>query len=167
MANDPNAIRLGASRIFYGGVDFGFTHDGTTVEIKTTTKRMDVDHFGVVETIEVVLRREASIKFNAVETTVANLKLLFGGTSLRTTTATQDYLSLPVSAGFSMPQTANLLRLHPVDRALSDVTEDIVFPKAIWSGNTQFTAKVDEIRMFSVEFVAYRDEGDYLFRFGA
>ena len=168
MSYDVNSLRVGACRIIFGGYDLGYSKDGVTVDVKTTTRRQDIDHFTFVETQEIVVKREVSAKASFIESNFSTLKLLTGRANLFTNViGGVNQLSLPVAAGFAMHNSGQELRLRPIERDYNDSSEDLTFVNAVWSGNITYTSKVDEVRMFNVEFMAYRDPtSDVLFKFG-
>lgn len=62
---------------------------------------------------------------------------------------------------------AQTLKLHPVS-AGSDLNEDFIIPLAATGGQMQYSYKLDEERIFNVEFNAYPDDsqGGLLFQIG-
>ena len=62
---------------------------------------------------------------------------------------------------------AQTLKLHPVS-AGSDLNEDFIIPLAATGGSMQYSYKLDEERIFNVEFNAYPDDsqGGLLFQIG-
>lgn len=168
MPFDANQIRLGAARVLLDGLDLGFTYDGVTIDVRTTSKRVEIDHFGPIEVRDVVSRRETSIKFNVAETALYNLALSLWGAATVDFTATPNNLQLPFGVGTLLNTSApRLLELHPIDRDYTDCTENFRFLNAAWSGNVGFAFKVDQQRVFAVEFFAYPDQFGNLFMFGA
>jgi len=60
-----------------------------------------------------------------------------------------------------------VLRLHPISKPLSDKEEDFIIPLAGTTGALSFSYKLDEERIFNVEFKAYADNNGKLFYVGA
>lgn len=57
--------------------------------------------------------------------------------------------------GSDLLTVAKKLVLHPIGLADSDVSEDFIIPLAATGGNLQFAYKLDEERIFNVEFTGY------------
>lgn len=74
-----------------------------------------------------------------------------------------------VSTGTSLDllSIAKELRLHPINKPLSDKSEDFTIPLAATGGGLSFAYKFDEERIFSVEFKGYPDSNGKLFVVGA
>lgn len=168
MPYDVSGLSLAAANISYNGVPLGFTRDGVQIDIKTTTKRQEIDHFGTVESNDVVLRREASIKFKLVELTSSSFLTATGGSTSQTHQVNGNpVFTLPIGAGSLIHNTHGSLRIHPVDRLDNDTTNDFLFPNAAWSGTLTHNHRYDEVRTITVEFFAYRDPTtDILFLYG-
>ena len=68
----------------------------------------------------------------------------------------------------SLLETAGALRLHPIALAESNKNDDFVCPLAATAGALTFAYKIDEERIFNVEFTAYPDvsNGNILFQVG-
>jgi hypothetical protein len=52
---------------------------------------------------------------------------------------------------------AQELRLHPINKAAGDLSEDFIIPLAGTGGALNYAYKVDDERVFNVEFTAYPD----------
>jgi len=59
--------------------------------------------------------------------------------------------------GISLLASAAALRLHPIDLDDLDVTDDFVIPLANTAGALTFAYKLDEERIYNVEFTGYPD----------
>lgn len=70
--------------------------------------------------------------------------------------------------GTDLLSTAKELTLHPIDNAETDTSEDFTVFKAATAGALNFAYKVDEERIYNVEFTGYPDQnnGDKLFAVG-
>lgn len=80
-----------------------------------------------------------------------------GGTVAQTQAATVDDFRVDVASGVGLDllSTARELRLHPVGKPDADTSEDFVVPLAGTGGGLQFAYKLEEERVFSVEFTGY------------
>ncbi len=68
MSNSPTNIRVGPCRVRFGGRDVGLTKGGVDVELKTTTKLVQVDQFGNTPVDEYITGRELTVKCPFAET---------------------------------------------------------------------------------------------------
>jgi len=68
--------------------------------------------------------------------------------------------------GTDLLAIAKVLTLHPTDNAASDFSEDFTISKAATAGAINYTYKVDEERVFNVEFTGYPDAASKLFSIG-
>lgn len=73
------------------------------------------------------------------------------------TNATKVGVSVPNGIGISLLETAKKLVLHPIANAATDHSDDFVIPLANTAGAMQFAFKVDQERLFPVDFNAYPD----------
>lgn len=85
---------------------------------------------------------------------------LSGATLAGGTAATSSRLEVKASVGLSLLDNAKELRLHPIANAESDMSEDVFIPLASTPGNISFAYKLDEERVFAVEFTSYPDRNN-------
>ncbi len=80
-----------------------------------------------------------------------------GGTVAQTQAAAVDNFRVDVVTGIGtdLLSLARELRLHPQNKPDSDTSEDFVIPMASTGGGLQFAYKLEEERVFSVEFTGY------------
>ena len=76
MANNPNNIRLGPCRVRWGGKDLGLTKGGVDVTVKTDTKDIQVDQYGMSPVNSFITGRTLQIKCPFVETDLDTLYAL-------------------------------------------------------------------------------------------
>jgi hypothetical protein len=70
---------------------------------------------------------------------------------------TKKGVSVPNGIGISLLARAKKLVLHPIALAADDRTEDFIIPLAATAGAMQFSFKLDQERLFPVDFTAYPD----------
>ena len=75
-------------------------------------------------------------------------------------------VSVPTGVGNNLLDFAQELRIHPVGKALSDKSEDFVIPLAATAGALSFAYKLDQERIYNVEFMGYPDGTGKLFTIG-
>ncbi|WP_199153542.1 hypothetical protein [Chromobacterium sp. ASV23] len=99
-------------------------------------------------TASVVLTGKANVPFEVSASS---------GTVTKTQTSAPDDFRVDVTSGIGLDllTTARELRLHPVGKAKSDTSEDFVIPLAATGGALQFAYKLEEERIYQVEFSGY------------
>ena len=80
--SDTKNVKLGVCKVFYGGVDLGYTQGGVDVTVKTETHKVNVDQFGKTTINEVILSRDVTAKTPLAETTLENLVKIMPGAVL-------------------------------------------------------------------------------------
>lgn len=68
--------------------------------------------------------------------------------------------------GTDLLSIAKMLVLHPTDNADDDTSEDFIIWKAATAGALNFAYKIDEERVFNIEFTGYPNPADKLFAIG-
>jgi hypothetical protein len=68
---------------------------------------------------------------------------------------TTKFVEVSHGVGLDLLASAKELRLHPTAKADADKTDDFVFPLANTPGALQFAYKLDQERIFNVEFTGY------------
>jgi len=82
---------------------------------------------------------------------------------------TTKSVNVTTGIGTDLLTVAKELRLHPVGRPASDKSEDFVIPLAATAGALNFAYKLENERIYNVEFMGYPDSanGGKLFTVGA
>jgi len=80
--SDTRNVKLGVCKVFYDGVDLGYTQGGVQVTVKTDTHQVNVDQFGKTTVDEVIMARNVTAKVPLVETTLENLVAIMPGATL-------------------------------------------------------------------------------------
>lgn len=99
--SDTNNVKLGVCKIFYGGVDLGYTKGGVEVTVTTSTHEVKVDQFGETPINELITGRQVGVKAPLAETTLDNLVAIMPGASL-------------ISSGVKASGTVTFLTAPPV-----------------------------------------------------
>lgn len=164
-------IRMGTCKILYNGVDLGFTMGGVEVAVATTTHETKVDQFGDTVANEYIMGRTITVTVPLVETTVDNMAAIMPGATLYTDNtnpqAPKKNVVVTSGTGLSLLDRAKTLTLHPIAKADTDTTEDLVIPLAATAGAMNFAYKYDAERVFNCEFKGYPDsETGVLFTYG-
>ena len=158
MASSTRNVKLGVCKVLFGGVDLGYTQGGVEVTVKTDTHKVNVDQFGKSTINEYIMGRDVMAKVPLAETTLANLVAVMPGASLINGTGSDpDSVSVTNGIGIDLLSIAKELRLHPLSKADADHSEDFVIPLAATSGALNFAYKLENERIFNVEFTGYPD----------
>lgn len=82
MASSTKNVRLGACRVYYDGIDLGFTKGGVEVEVTTTTHDVTVDQMGETPISSLITGRTITANVPMAETTLENLVAVMPGAKL-------------------------------------------------------------------------------------
>jgi hypothetical protein len=159
MASDVKNVKLGPCGVIWGTDDLGYTKGGVEVEISTAKKKVNVDQFGETEVDEYITGRMVRVKVPMAETDLAKLALVLPYSEIVTdgTDNTKKKIVVSSSVGKSLRDLAAKLVLHPTANAADDKNDDFVLPLASPAGDMQFAYKVDDERVYMIEFVGYVD----------
>lgn len=80
--SDTKNVKLGVCKVFYGGVDLGYTQGGVQATVKTETHKVNVDQFGKTTVNELIMSRDVTVKVPLAETTLQNLVAVMPGSTL-------------------------------------------------------------------------------------
>jgi hypothetical protein len=143
----------------FGATDLGLTKGGVEVEVTTETYKIVVDQFGSTEINEYVTGRNATVKAPLAETDLTTLAAMLPGSTLVTdsVTPTKMKINVSTSTGLSMRTYAQELVLHPLAQAAASKNYDFVIPICCPKGEFNFAYKLDEERIYNVEFYAFPD----------
>lgn len=152
-------VQLGTCSVLFGAADLGLTKGGVEVQVTTETYKIVVDQFGSTEINEYITGRNAMVKVPLAETDLATLALVIPGSTLVTdgTTPTKKKVNVTTTTGISLRTYADELVLHPLAQATSSKNFDFVVPIACPKGDFTFAYKLDEERIYMVEFYALPD----------
>jgi hypothetical protein len=156
---NANNVQLGSCSVTFGATDLGLTKGGVEVTVATTTYKIMVDQFGNTEVNEYITGRTCAVKVPMAETDLAKLAVVIPGSTLVTdgVDPTKKKLTVPTSNGSSLRSFASSLALHPIALATSDKSQDFTVPIAAPKGEFNFAFKVEEERVYEVEFTGYAD----------
>lgn len=146
MAVNAENVKLGVCTVTYGGTDLGVTKGGVELTLETQTHEVRVDQTGQTPINEYIMGRTISVKVPLAETALENMVAVIPGATL---IGIAPVLHVDV---------AQPLILHPVTLASTDKSEDVTIYKAGTSGVMSFAYKIDDERIFNVEFKAYPDD---------
>jgi hypothetical protein len=105
--------------------------------------------------------------FTLVTGTAAAKVTMSGATLTGGAEPTAKSVNVATGIGTDLLSVAKELRLHPSNKAASDKSEDFVIPLAATSGALNFAYKLENERIYNVEFNGYPDSASKLFTVGA
>lgn len=84
MASDTKNVKLGVCKVFFDGIDLGYTQGGVEVSVATETHSVEVDQFGKTSINEIIMGRNVMVKCPLAETTLDNMVRTMPGATLVT-----------------------------------------------------------------------------------
>jgi hypothetical protein len=164
MPSSTQNVKIGVCKITFDGLDLGYTKGGVEVEVTTDTHKVQVDQFGNTPISEYIMGRNIIVRCPLAETTAENLAATMPGATVAGVTHKKTTVNTGI--GTDLRDIAAELRLHPVGLPDSDESEDLVIPLAATAGAMKFAYKLDDERIFNVEFNGYPDDTGKLFHIG-
>jgi len=166
MASDIKNVKLGVCTVKFNGVDLGYTKGGVEVTVKTDTHKVNIDQFGKTPINEYIMGRDVQVKVTLAETTLENLVKIMPGATLITdgVDPTKKVVNVNTGVGTNLLDIAQTLVLRPVGK--TDASEDFTVFKAATAGALNFAYKLEDERIFNVEFSGYPDANGKLFAVG-
>lgn len=153
-------VQLGTCSVVFGSNDLGLTKGGVEVTVSTETHKVTVDQFGQTEINEYIMGRTAMVKVPMAETDIQKFSYVIPGSTIVTDSvspATKKKLLVKSDVGLSLRTYAQKLVLHPIALAASSKLQDFVMPICSPKGEFNFAFKLDEERVYNVEFTGYPD----------
>lgn len=163
MASSTSNIKLGVCKVFFDGVDLGYTQGGVEFTSASQTHKVEVDQFGKTTIKETIIGRTCGVKVPLAETTLTNLASLFPvnpnnaqyGAGLVGTSKVR--VGIDAGVGVDLLATAKVLVIHPFALLDSDFSDEIVIPLANTPGALTFAYKLEQERIFNVDYTGYPD----------
>jgi len=149
-------LEMGPCTPTFKGVNLGLTKGGCEVAIATESTMITADQFGETAIDEVIKGRKVTVKVPMAERDLDKLLAVTPGATL-VTNGTKKKLTLGSGVGASLRKSAGILVLHPKGMPDTDKSRDFVVPIANSKGDMTFAYKVDDQRIFNVEFTGYVD----------
>lgn len=155
MASSTQNVKLGVCKITFDSIDLGYTKGGVEVDISTDKHTVTVDQFGNTPISEYITGRQIVVRAPLAETTLENMAEIMPGTTILGTT--DKRADVTTGVGTELLTIAKVLRIHPISLPDIDQSEDLVIPLAATAGAARFAYKLDEERIFNIEFMGYPD----------
>lgn len=149
-------VKLGTCAVTFDGTDLGLTKGGVEVNVSTMTYKISVDQFGATEINEYITGRTCLVKVPMAETDLTLLATVIPDATL-TSSVDKHKLEVKTSTGKSLRNFAGELNLHPIALGATELNDDFTVPIAAPKGEFNFAYKLDEERVYNVEFQGYPD----------
>lgn len=143
MASDTRNVKLGVCSVTFGGVDLGYTKGGVEVEVKTETKKVNVDQFGNSPINEYILSRDCSAKVPMAETTLENMARIMPGSTLVATGGAKAVGSATLA---SVPVNNDKVTINGVAFTFKTTpagSTDLAIPASVNAGATALAAAIN------------------------
>lgn len=161
MADITN-VQLGVCSITFNGVDLGHSMGGVEYSYEPEWHDTAVDKYGNTVVESRLIGEKITVKVPMAEFTIANLRVAMPGTTFAG--AANARITQGRSSGLKASSIAAQLVLHPI--AEGTRRHDIVVHKAFVNSQVVLNHKIDDEKVYEVEFMALLDEtksdGNYL-----
>lgn len=166
MANIED-VKIGPCSVTFDGTDLGYTKGGVTATVATDTYEVTVDQGGTSVKKEKIIGRSITAEVPMVETSIEKAMLIMPGATLVTDSsdANKKRMDVSVGIGVDLVDLAKSLVLHPTE-AGSDVSLDVIIPKAATAGAMELVYSNDAERVYNTTWKGYADANNLLFQIG-
>ncbi len=168
ISNQTTNVKLGVCKVMLGGENLGFTKGGVEVQVETESHVISVDQLGSTPIGEYITGRSCTVRVPMAETTLDHLVAIMPGATkfVSEDAVPRNYAEVVTGVGTDLLTVSKVLRLHPTALPETDTSEDFIVPLAATTGALTYAYKLDEERVFNVEFKAYADGSGKLFYLG-
>jgi hypothetical protein len=159
MANQGNIsnITVGVCAITVNGVAIGHTLGGSTLTIDRKFVELRVDQYGETPVELALTGNELKLETTMAEPTLQNIYTAIPEQT-EVTGGLGSKLGIGVDAGATLRQYGVPIQLHPVNRALTDLTQDVLIYKAVNDQPVALDYMIDKQRVYKVTFRGLVDE---------
>lgn len=159
---DVTNVKLGVCDVYFATVALGHTKGGVEVTYAPEYYDKTVDKYGNTIYDKVLIGEKLTAKVPLAEFTIANLAV-----AIPAGDSAASKVTIGKNAGLHMSANdAGLLRLHPIANGAADLSEDVVFYKALNTSELVLAHTFDGEKLVEVTFEALLDEskadGSYL-----
>jgi hypothetical protein len=144
-------VSLGAATVSLGGVDVGHTWGGAVVTIDRKFVDLNVDFYGTMPIDRVLTGQTLEVEVTMAEVQAHNI-----AASIPEATdfigSLHEKVAIGSPIGTKLSQYAKQLILHPVDRPVNDLTQDVVIYNAVAGDPIVLNYQFDKQRLFKMKF---------------
>lgn len=155
--SETRNVKVGVCKVFFDGVDLGYTQGGVEFSVSTMTHKVEVDQFGKTVINESIIGRECKVMTPFAETTLQNFNALFPSLAFGLEGTTAQRLGVDTAIGVSLLDTAKLMVIHPYGNKDFDFSDEILIPLCNTPGSLQYSYALEKERIFNTEFNGYPD----------
>ena len=155
--SDTSNVNIGACSVTFGGTDLGHTKGGVVVTYSPEYADLTVDQYGNTPFDKALVGEVVTVKVPLAETQVSNINKAIPLSTL--TGSSNGRATVGKEAGARLGTLASELVLHPISNSVSDLSDDVVFHKAVVQGEVEIGYNNEDERVVEVEFVALVDTG--------
>lgn len=126
----------------------------------STDQKIAANQYAAAATVVTATANRKGTEGNSftLVTGTAGVKVTMSGATMTGgTEPTSASVSVTTGVGVNLLDIAKELRLHPVGKADSDVSEDFVVVRAATAGALKFAYKLEDERIYDTEFMGYPD----------
>jgi hypothetical protein len=105
MASDTRNVKIGVCKVFFDGIDLGYTKGGVEVEVSTDTYKSEVDQFGKTPISEIIMGRMVKAKVPMAETTLENMVQIMPGATIVATGGGKATGTITIATNLTANQT--------------------------------------------------------------
>ena len=155
---DLTKVRIGACQVFYKSRDLGHTLGGVELSLDREFKDINVDKYGTTAVDKALTGQNFKAKVTLAQPDFYNLDVAMPESSAFDGAGGLDRVNIGTDAGFLLRGEGGLLVLHPLNKAVSDFSEDINIYIAVSVETVEMAYKVDEQRVLAITFQALVSE---------
>lgn len=156
MPNIQN-LRMSACTISFGGVTLGHTNGGIVFHYEPKLNPLTADQYGDTP-IDMVLGGETIQVVANLAEPVVDLLAVAIPEGTENSAGSGARLHLGRDGGYGLRLNAKQLVLHPIEKAASDTSEDVVLYLAAVADTVELNYEVDNQRVYKVTFQAFLSE---------
>lgn len=144
-------VSMGAATISLGGVDVGHTWGGAIVTIDRKFVDLNVDFYGTMPVDRVLTGQGLEVEVTLAEPVAHQIANVFPEAT-DFIGSLHEKIAIGSPIGTKLSTYAKQLILHPVDRALTDLTQDLVIYNAVAGDPIVLNYQFDKQRLFKMKF---------------
>jgi phage tail sheath gpL-like len=144
--SDTKNVKLGVCRIYFGGLDLGYTKGGVEVTVATETYKSEVDQFGKTPIAEFITARTIMVKAPLAETTLYNAIAVLPGATMTATggskaSSTVTFATTPPIEGNTVTVNGSVFKFTATKTGPFDISP---LPATIADAATALAAAVND-----------------------
>jgi hypothetical protein len=147
----------GPQKVTFKGQDMGHTLEGIDLEVQREFQDVMVDKYGTMPIDKVLTGGRLRLTFKLAQSAYTQWNMAIPESST-IDGPVADRMDIGTDAGASLRTEAGLLVIHPLSRAISDLTDDITLYRAVSVEAIEVPYKNDEQKAIQITMEALVDE---------